>query len=307
MAIRKRSYAVLASRLARFGGGDDPVQALVELESLGLSRVWLPHLFGPDPLVLFAAAAARTSSICFGSAVAPTWPRHPLVLMQEALAVQAISGGRLTLGIGVSDPPTIEGALGIAWQDPIGHLADYLAVCIQARTGTVDFDGKHYQVHAQLAGLPSNRLPIVCSGLNPKAIDVAARWADGLITLLAPASYLYSVIAPRVEAARASRDFSLISCVPVAVTADLAAARLAAEETFAPFWGYAGYSSMLRAAGNPSPADVAVIGKEQAVDEALAAYFDAGVDEVVAVPFPVRQDPGTIERTLQHIADTARP
>ena len=306
MTKAKTSYGVLATHLEALDANPgDLVEMLVGLESVGISRVWLPHLFGLDPLPFFAAAAGKTTAIKFGTAVTPTWPRHPVFLLQEALAVQAICGGRLTLGVGVSDEPTIKEALGIEWRDPIGHLQEYLAVCRQARNGNVSFDGKYFRVHAELTGLHSERLPIVASGLNPRAIETAAQLADGLVTLLAPPSYLSDVVRPRIEARQREHDFTLISCVPVAVTNDVEAAGAAAEELYGPFWGYTGYGSMLRAAGCTSTSDVAVVGDESTVARELARYAEAGVDEVVGEPFPVSGDLGVMDRTVRCLAELA--
>jgi alkanesulfonate monooxygenase SsuD/methylene tetrahydromethanopterin reductase-like flavin-dependent oxidoreductase (luciferase family) len=55
----------------------------------------------PDTLTLFAAAAARTSSVRLGTAIVPTYPRHPLALAQQALALDDLAPGRLRLGIGL--------------------------------------------------------------------------------------------------------------------------------------------------------------------------------------------------------------
>jgi 5,10-methylenetetrahydromethanopterin reductase len=299
------TYGIMASRLNGQRIGMEPVEELVWLESLGVPRVWLPHLLGLDPLPVFAAAAARTSVIRFGTAVTPTWPRHPLALMQEALAVQAVSDGRLSLGVGVSDVPTIQDVHGLQWQDPIGHFREYLTVCTQARTGQVDFHGNHYRVHAALDELPPQRLPIIASGLNPRAIETAAQLADGLITLLAPPSYLLQVIRPQIDARLSRQDFSLVACVPVILTGKTREAASAAQEVYGPFWGYTGYASMLRAARCNDVTDVAVIGDEDTVTAQLARYAAAGVTEIVAAPLPVPEDPAAIERTVRFTAELA--
>jgi 5,10-methylenetetrahydromethanopterin reductase len=305
-ATAPTSYAILATQLRDLGPHrTGPVETLVRLESLGIARVWLPHLLGLDPLPLFAAAAAQTSRIKFGTAVTPTWPRHPVTLMQEAFAVHAVSGGRLTLGVGVSDVPTIRDVLGLPWHDPIGHLREYLTVCGQARSGQIDFDGQHFRVHATLTDLPPQPLPIVASALNPRAIQVAAQLADGLVTLLTPPRYLSEVVRPQIEAHHDRPDFGVISCVPVAVTHQTEAAVRAAREHYGPFWGYTGYASMLRAAGCADPADiaaVAAIGTEDTVVAQFARYASAGVTEIAAVPFPVPEDPEVIDRTIRLVA-----
>jgi 5,10-methylenetetrahydromethanopterin reductase len=297
------TYAIMASRLSSQRTPGQPADELARLESLGVPRVWLPHLLGLDPLPVFAAAAARTSVIRFGTAVTPTWPRHPLALMQEALAVHAVSDGRLTLGVGVSDVPTIQDTHGIQWQDPIGHLREYLTVCTQARTGQVDFHGSHYRVHATLDDLPPQRLPIIASGLNPKAIETAAQLADGLITLLAPPPYLSQVIHPRIAARLNRQDFNLVACVPVVLTRKVREAVSAAQTIYGPFWDYTGYASMLRAARCNDITDIAAIGDEDAVAAQLDRYAATGVTEIAAAPLPVQEDPAAIERTIRFTAE----
>lgn len=297
------TYGIMVSQLSGQRAHRRPVEELVRLESLGVSRVWLPHLLGLDPLPILAAAAARTSVIRFGTAVTPTWPRHPLALMQEALAVQAVSDGRLTLGVGLSDVPTICGAHGLEWRDPVGHLREYLEVCAQARTGLVDHHGSHYRVRAALDQLPSQRLPIVASGLNPRAIETAAQLADGLITLLAPPSYLSQAVRPRIADRLSKQDFNLVACVPLALTRKTREAASAAQKAYRPFWGYTGYASMLRAAGCNDITDIAAIGDEDAVTKQLARYATAGVTEIAAVPLPVPEDPAAVERTVRFIAE----
>lgn len=249
---------------------------------------------------MIAAAAAITSQLRFGTAVTPTWPRHPLALMQEALAVQAVSDGRLTLGIGVSDVPTIAGVHGIAWRDPVGHLRDYLTVCSLARAGQVDVDGEHYRVHATLTGLPARRLPILVSGLNPRTIALAAELADGLITLLAPPSYLARAVAPAIAGRTdpAGTGFRLVACVPAVVTSRTEDAARVAEQIYRPFWSYTGYAAMLRAAGCRDITDVVVVGDADTVTARLAGYAAAGVTDIAVSPFAVPGDPAAIDATI---------
>jgi 5,10-methylenetetrahydromethanopterin reductase len=299
------TYGIMVSQLSGHRARRQPVEELVRLESLGVSRVWLPHLLGLDPMPVLAAAAARTSVIKFGTAVTPTWPRHPLALMQEALAVHAVSDGRFTLGVGLSDVATIKDTHGLQWHDPIGHLREYLTVCAQARTGAVDHRGSHYRVRATLDQLPPQRLPVIASGLNPRAIEAAAQLADGLITLLAPPSYLSQVVRPRIAARLSRQDFNLVACVPLALTRKTREAASAAQQAYGPFWGYTGYASMLRAARCNDVTDIAVIGDEDTITAQLARYAAAGVTEIAAVPLPVPEDPAAVERTVRFTTQLA--
>ena len=78
----------------------------------GVGTVWLPQLMAVDALTAVAAIAREVAGIEFGTAVVPTYPRHPLVLASQALTAQAASGKRLTLGVGLSHQKVIEGAYG---------------------------------------------------------------------------------------------------------------------------------------------------------------------------------------------------
>ena len=58
----------------------------------------------------------------------PTYPRHPVMLAGQALTVQAATGGRLALGIGVSHEVVIEGSYGFSFERPARHMREYLSV-----------------------------------------------------------------------------------------------------------------------------------------------------------------------------------
>ena len=81
----------------------DAVNTIITAEDAGVRQIWIaqpPN--SPDVLITFAAAASKTSSVNLGTSIVPTYPRHPLVLAQQALALHDIAPGRLRIGIGQS-------------------------------------------------------------------------------------------------------------------------------------------------------------------------------------------------------------
>src|SRR5689334_18761970 len=92
----------------------------------GLDSVFFGQVSSWDALMTAALAARETPGIEVGTAVLPTYPRHPLTLAGQALTAQAVAGGRFTLGIGPSHPPIIEGAHGIPYGRPARHAREYL-------------------------------------------------------------------------------------------------------------------------------------------------------------------------------------
>ncbi len=93
-------------------------------EEAGLASLWIPQI--PDDFDALTAAAligAQTSSIEIGTAVVPVQPRHPIALAHQALSTQAVCGGRLTLGLGVSHHWVVDEMLGLPYERPGAHHA----------------------------------------------------------------------------------------------------------------------------------------------------------------------------------------
>ena len=117
-------------------------------EAAGVRQIWMVQSpFWPDVLTTFAAAATKTSTICLGTSIVPTYPRHPLVLAQQALALYDIAPGRLRLGIGPSHRFIIEDICGLQQRTPLAHLREYLEVLRAALwEGKVDHHGHFFNV-----------------------------------------------------------------------------------------------------------------------------------------------------------------
>ncbi|MFN7150334.1 MAG: LLM class flavin-dependent oxidoreductase, partial [Microthrixaceae bacterium] len=86
----------------------------------------IAQIFGLDALTALAVAGASTSRIELGTAVVPTYPRHPMMLAGQALTVQAATGDRLALGIGLSHKIVIEDLWGYSYAKPVRHMREYL-------------------------------------------------------------------------------------------------------------------------------------------------------------------------------------
>jgi len=84
------------------------VSAIIAAEDAGIKQVWMTQgTPAPDTLSIYAAALVQTTDIRVGTAIVPTYPRHPLALAQQALALGDLAPGRLRLGVGPSHRPTI--------------------------------------------------------------------------------------------------------------------------------------------------------------------------------------------------------
>ena len=121
-------------RIGIFGGDtagrtiDDVVEQARRVEADGFSSYSLPQIFALDAMGVLAVVGREVPRIGLATGVVPTYSRHPMTMAQQALTVQAASGGRFTLGIGLSHQMVIEGMFGLSFDKPVRHMREYLAV-----------------------------------------------------------------------------------------------------------------------------------------------------------------------------------
>src|SRR6266567_7014 len=96
----------------------------------GFASAWISNIFGLDALTALAVVGSQVPGIEVGTAVVPTYPRHPAALAQQAMTVAAAVDGRLTLGIGPSHKIVIEDMFGYDYSRPVLHVREYLGVLL---------------------------------------------------------------------------------------------------------------------------------------------------------------------------------
>jgi F420-dependent oxidoreductase-like protein len=289
------------------------VAAIERAERMGLSGIWIPTMgTGPDALISIAAAAMRTELVSLGTGVLPVFPRHPLAVAQQALAVEALAPGRLRLGIGTSHRPSMEHTFGISMTAPLRRLREYVTVLRAALAGeAVEHDGEFYTARARFVR-PNGTVPVLIAALSPGAFRLAGEVSDGAVSWLCPHAYLERTAVPamRQGAERAGRPVPLlVAGIPVAVCDDPDAARTAVRSQLGRYVQAPFYQQMLVTAGLPEAADggwsdrmidaVAVIGDEEAVASRLSAIGDSEIDEVAVTPVLLKPDSrASMQRTL---------
>ena len=269
---------------------DGYVALAAEAAAAGLDAVWLAQFFDVDALTIAALVGRAVPGVAVGTAAVPMVPRHPLVVAAQAQVAQAASGGRFTLGLGLSNPGIADGLFGAPFDRPIRHLAEYLTALRSVfTTGAADVRGDTLTavtpMPAAVAGA-TPAVPILVGASGPQALRVAGRRADGVITLLASPGTLASRIVPAVTAAAADAGRPaprIVAAVPALVTDDPARARAAAERAMAFYGDIPSWAAALGREGAATAADLAAIGDEAQVAGAIASYREAGATEVTAI------------------------
>lgn len=289
----------MTTRIGISGGGatvDRLIDQAAQAEADGFTSLWYAGAAGIDPFAVLPLVGRATSRIELGTSIVQTYPRHPVLMAQQATAVaRAIGGeGRFTLGVGVSHRPVIEGTYGLDYDHNARHLREYLTVVgALLGEGRVGFEGEEYTAAAELRDRVEPAVPVLVAALAARSLRSAGELADGTITWMANRHAIESHIAPtlRAAAAGAGRPEPRVVCgLPVAVTDDVDGAREAAARQFAVYGMLPNYQRVLAAGGISSPADAALVGDEDTVGTAIADLIAAGATDVWAAPFPVGDD-----------------
>lgn len=280
-----------------------------QAEAMGFDHVWLAHTMGVDAMTALALTGAQTARIRMGTAVVPTFPRHPIAMAQQALSTAAACAGRFELGIGLSHKMLIEDMYGIPYAQPAAHMREYLQVLMPAlRAEQVQHQGERYRVNMRISVPGAQPMPVLVAALGPVMLKIAGELADGTITWMTGPETLARHIVPSINAAAAAAGRAqprVVAGLPIVLTADVDAARRKIAELLAIYGMLPSYRAMLDREGAASPGDIAMVGDEAALRAELARLREAGVTDFDAAIIAL--DEGAVARTRDFLATELRP
>ncbi len=291
-------------------GGMPPIKELVEwaqrIEAKGIQNIWMPNIFSYDAISMLSLIGAATSKIELGTAVTPTYPRHPTAIAQQALTAAAACDNRFILGIGLSHKIVIEDMLGFSYDKPARHMREYLSVLMPAVRGEqVNFDGDQYRVHGVQFDVPgAEKLPVVIAGLGPVMLKLAGEVADGTSTWMVGPNTMESHILANVRKAASAAgkpDPQVVGGFPIVLTNKPDEAKDAIDKALAIYPTLPSYKAMLDKEGVEQPSGIAMVGGENVLRSGLQRLRDMGVTHFSAAIVPA--DEGAYDRTLDFLAD----
>jgi F420-dependent oxidoreductase-like protein len=208
-----------------------------EADRLGFAVVWAAEAYGSDSPSMLAWIAGQTTRIDVGSAVMQIPARTPAATAMTAATIDALSGGRFRLGLGVSGPQVSEGWHGVRFGKPLGRTREYVEIVkLALARKPVAYDGAHYTLplpdgpgKALRLGFhpPREHIPIYLAAVGPKNLELAGEIADGWLAVffspeLGP-EQLRDVAAGRAKVGAGLAGFDVVASVPVAIGVDVAA------------------------------------------------------------------------------------
>jgi F420-dependent oxidoreductase-like protein len=272
-------------------GPDGSIGALVQIaqdaEASGFDNLWMANIFGLDAISTLGIIGHATSKIGLGTAVTPTYPRHPTAIAQQALTTGAASGGRFKLGIGLSHQVVIEGMLGYSYDKPAKHMREYLSILAPLLKGeTTSFAGEQYNVNNVTLKVPEQQgVPLLIAALGPVMLKLAGEMADGTVTWMTGPNTLENYIIPSINTAASGAgkpNAAIVAGFPIVLTNDVESARELISKELQIYGMLPSYRAMLDKEGIEGPADLAIIGEEDELRSQIQRLRDIGVTDLCA-------------------------
>src|SRR3954453_18259783 len=235
----------LGLNLGYWGAGNDAenLALAVEADRLGYAVCWAAEAYGSDAVTVLAWVAAQTERIDVGSAVLQIPARTPAMTAMTAATLDALSGGRFRLGLGVSGPQVSEGWHGVRFDKPLERTREYVEIVRMAlRRDTVAFEGRHFRLPLPDGpGKPLKlivhpvrpQIPVYLASTGPRNLALTGEIADGWLGIFFSPQHGELSLGPirdaRAAAGKGTGDdpldgFDVVSSTPVSIAPDVATA-----------------------------------------------------------------------------------
>jgi F420-dependent oxidoreductase-like protein len=263
-------------------------------DEAGFATAWIPQLPQDfDAMTAVALMGRETRRIELGTAVVPLQSRHPVALGQQALSVQAVCGGRFSLGVGPSHHWIIDDMLGLPYEQPAKVVEDYLDVfdAMFAGPNPVDVENDRFRIHNPL-DVTDLAVPVLLAALGPVMLRIAGERADGTVLWMADERAIAEHIVPRItKAAEAAGRAAprVVAGVPVCLCApdEVDAARERGNRILGHAEYSPNYQRLLEQGDASDVGDMAAVGTEADVERRLRSYADAGATDVSVRVLPI--------------------
>ena len=175
---------------------EEQVALARQADEAGLDSVWVAEAWGQDVVSVLGHLTAVTERIGLGSGLMQIPARTPAMTAMTAATLDVLSGGRFRLGLGVSGPQVSEGWHGTPFARPLARTREYVEVVRRAlaREGPLEYEGEEFRLPVDPDGLGKplkllvrpvqERIPVYLGAMGPKAVEQAAKIADGWLPFL---------------------------------------------------------------------------------------------------------------------------
>ena len=213
------------------------IELALEAERLGFESVWAAEAYGSDAATVLSWIGAKTSQIGLGSAIFQIPGRSPALTAMTAATLDALSGGRFRLGLGVSGPQVSEGWHGVRFASPLKRTREYVEIVkLALARQVVKYDGEFFTLPLpdgpgralRLTVHPQREsIPILIAAVGPKNLELAGEIADGWLAVFLTPDFAQEQLAHisvgREKVGKSLAGFEVMATLPISPGLDLAA------------------------------------------------------------------------------------
>jgi probable F420-dependent oxidoreductase len=264
------------------------------LETSGYDSLWLPELFGREPMATAGYLLARTERMAIATGIANVYVRDAHVMAQTRQTLAELSGGRFILGLGVSNAG-LNKSRGHVWQSPLSKLTAYLDALDSIKVASPP---------------PAQPCPTYIAAHGPQLQVLGARRTDGVITYLMPPVHTLESRA-RIGAGPALNVVAMFLAErdpQVARTKARSALKMYVQlDYYHREWRKLGFGDADFANGGSDRLIDTLVGwgSPDALNERVAAFERSGASRVIVLPLGLQTKEGLDLRVLETLAPTA--
>jgi 5,10-methylenetetrahydromethanopterin reductase len=192
------------------------LQCTEMLSETKTDSVWIPETWGMENFSMLGAVASKTKKQKIGSSIINIYSRSPSTISMGAATIDALSGGRLILGLGTSSIPIVEDFHGGAFENPVQRMREYVEIIRLSLTKKqINYSGKIFNLKNFTLLIEPNRewVPIYLAAINQKMVNLTWEVADGVIFYLRPIEEMKRTISKMQSQKKIDVTCQIITCV----------------------------------------------------------------------------------------------
>lgn len=172
------------------GDRDAAFERVRAAEEAGVHSVWVAEAWGYDAVPMLTQIVERTRQIQVGTGILNIFSRTPGLMAQSFGTLDALSGGRMIIGLGTSGANVIEHFHGVPFKYPLTRMKEYVEIInMLMRNEKLVYNGKIFKLNRGFTlrfDLVRNHIPIYIASLTPKSVEQTAQIADGWLPIWTP-------------------------------------------------------------------------------------------------------------------------
>ncbi len=161
-----------------------------------IHSIWAPESWGKEVFSTLGAISQVTNRVKIGTSIVNIYSRSPATIGMGGITLDTLSNRRVILGLGTSTSVLVENLHGIKFEKPLIRMKEYVqSIKLLLKSKYVTYHGQTVNIkNFKLLEHSRDDIPIYVAAVNPGMINIATKYADGIILYLKPKDELKMAI-----------------------------------------------------------------------------------------------------------------